>query len=95
MRGTHRPEFTSIYTFNIPLDPEQRNRQLARNMKRPVTLKDAFFAMMNAGRKTVVTINETAVTGRIISVRETTIQVGEKRQATRVLEVQFRQVVTA
>jgi hypothetical protein len=95
VRGTQRPETTSVYSFDITIEQGQRNRTGARMWKKPADRVAALVALKAAGRKTIVAVGDVSITGYIISVGEEITQIGEKLPAKRVVRVKIRKAVTA
>jgi hypothetical protein len=95
VRGTQRPETTSIYTMVLRAEEGMRNRRGARDYRKPASIRDTLTAMVNSGRKTALLIGDSSVTVRVTSVREKVASVGEKQTPGRELEVRMRRVVTS
>lgn len=95
VRGTQRPETTSVYTFVLNLEQGQRNRTGARMWKNPRTRIANLVALKNAGRKTVIAVGDLSITGYIVSVGEELTQKGEKLPPKNTVQVKVRKVVTS
>lgn len=95
VRGTQRPENTSVYTLVVRAREGQRNRRGARDLRKATSVRDTLVALKDSGRKTALLLGDSSVTVRVVSVQTRTSAVGEKMVAGHEIEVRLRKVVTS